>query len=183
MIDLLKRLYTALQTFLGNVATTDSVETAIGTAIEALDIPTDQEIQGMIDTSIGQLDIPTDQDIQGMIDTSIVSPYEVDDVYTIGNWIVCPAYMHADGQAFTATIPLDKMQKGATGATVVCASGADIRAVDGQHALDSLTLTTLLVTNNYVTVEGSIDTAVSDLSRACAVLTLPQNSTITFTGT
>ena len=68
MIDLLKRLYKALQTFLGNVATTDSVSSAIETAVEGLDIPTDQEIQGMIDTSIGALDIPTDQDIQGLID-------------------------------------------------------------------------------------------------------------------
>lgn len=49
MIDLMKRLYTAIQTFLGNVATTDSVSSAIETAIQALDIPTDQEIQTMID--------------------------------------------------------------------------------------------------------------------------------------
>ena len=68
MIDLMKRLYTALQTFLGNVATTDNVSSAIETAVEGLDIPTDQDIQGMIDDSIGALDIPTDQEIQGMID-------------------------------------------------------------------------------------------------------------------
>ena len=84
MIDLMKRLYTALQTFLGNVATTETVQSMVDTAVSELDFPTEQEVQGMIDTSIGQLDIPTDQEIQTMIDDaekydSIGSPTYVTD--------------------------------------------------------------------------------------------------------